>query len=96
MVKPSRIRPFLALDDALGISNERGQLLFHTEQNGECTDDDEQSIRCQVCGRDDVNPTSKQKCAGTSGCSSAQSTLTGGTASTVKSTRSALETSKMT
>lgn len=43
MVKPSKIRPFIALDDPSCISNERGQLLFHTEQTGECTDNDERS-----------------------------------------------------
>lgn len=68
MRKPANMGPYLNPGDALGIGGEREQLLVRTEQIGECThgssaDDDEHSTRCQLCGRDDVNSTSKQKCA---------------------------------
>lgn len=59
MIQPAKI---------IDIGGEREQLLVRPGKNGECTgraspDDDEHSTRCQLCGRDDVNSTAKQKCA---------------------------------
>ena len=68
MMKPAKISPSTCPGDALDIGSEREQLLVRTEQTGECTRraspyDDGHSTQCQLCGRDDINPTPKQKCA---------------------------------
>lgn len=67
MIKPAKIGS-PGPGDALDIGSEREQLLVRTEETAECThraspDDDEHSTRCQLCGRDNVDSTPKQKCA---------------------------------
>ena len=68
MAESSRISTSLAAVDMSDISSEREQLLIHSGHTHErksraIKDTDEPSAPCQVCGRDDDDLTSSQKCA---------------------------------
>ena len=81
MAEPTRISPSLAAFDMSDISSEREQLLSHSGHTRErksraIIDTDEPSAPCQVCGRDDGNLTSSQKCVEILDRSSSTLTLT--------------------
>lgn len=69
MAEPTGISPSLAAVDMSDISSEREQLLIHSRHTRErkahaLMGTDESSAPCQVCGRDDGDVASSQRCAG--------------------------------